>query len=119
VILRKIDCVMRRVRDLDAAVSYYAEAFGLRPLWRDEASVGMGLPETDAEIVLHVVDGIPDGAVHYLVDDVRAAAASFPGVVRTAPFQVAIGWCAAVEDQDGNPLFLIDMTSGPRRGEDV
>ena len=115
-LLRKIDCVMLRVTDLDAAASFYGRVFGLRPLWRDATSVGMGLPETDAEVVLHTMaDDLP---VHYLVDDVRAAVAAYRAAgcrVRTEPFEVAIGWCAVVEDPDGNALGVLDMSKGPRR----
>src|SRR6266436_3126199 len=32
--LRKIDCIMIRVENIEAAASYYAEVFGLRPRWR-------------------------------------------------------------------------------------
>jgi hypothetical protein len=49
--------------------------FGLRPLWRDETSIGMGLAETDAEVVLHTMDLPGDRSVYYLVDDVRDAVA--------------------------------------------
>ena len=47
--LRKIDCIMIRAPDVQGAVKFYAETFGLRPLWQDEGSVGLGFPETDAE----------------------------------------------------------------------
>jgi lactoylglutathione lyase len=114
--LRKIDCVMLRVADLDAAAAFYGRVFGLRPLWRDATSIGMGLPDTDAEIVLHTTADLPE--VHYLVDDVRAAVAGYRAAgcrIRVEPFEIAIGWCAVVEDPDGNALAVLDMTSGPRR----
>lgn len=108
---------MVRVPDLSAAVEYYSRVFGLRPLWHDEVSVGMGMPETDAEIVLHTM-GLPgDGAVYYLVDDVRAsvAAAEQAGcAVRVRPLDVPIGMCAVLADPYGNQIGLIDMTKGPR-----
>jgi lactoylglutathione lyase len=112
--LRKIDCVMVRVGDLDGAVDFYARTFGLRPLWRDATSVGMGMPETDAEVVLHTMAEVPDGAVHYLVDDVRAAAATSGCAVRTPPFEIAVGWCAVLEDPYGNPVPILDLTKGRR-----
>ncbi|MFI5893131.1 VOC family protein [Actinoplanes sp. NPDC051513] len=110
--LRKIDCVMVRVDDLDAGVAFYAEALGLRPLWRDETSVGMAMPETDAEIVLHTTD--LEYSTHYLVDDVRAAAQKWQHAIRTAPFEIAIGWCAVLDDPFGNPICILDMTKGQR-----
>ena len=57
--LRKIDCVMIRVNDVEAAAAYYANVFGLRPHWSGDNSIGLTFPETDAEIVLHSDPAIP------------------------------------------------------------
>ena len=118
--LRKIDCVMIRVEDLDAAVAYYTRVFGLRPIWRDETSAGMAFAETDAEIVLHCDPGIPSRvAVHYLVDDVASAVEAFEQQgcrVLEAPFDIAIGKCAVIEDPFGTTLCILDMSKGPRDG---
>ncbi|GAA2583838.1 hypothetical protein GCM10010435_72020 [Winogradskya consettensis] len=116
--LRKIDCVMVRVGDLEAATAFYARVFGLRPLWYDESSVGMGMPETDAEIVLHTMDLACDVSVHYLVDDVLAAVAAYEQggcVIREPPFDIAIGRCAVLEDPFGNAVCILDMSSGARQ----
>jgi catechol 2,3-dioxygenase-like lactoylglutathione lyase family enzyme len=116
-VLRKIDCVMVRVPDLAPAVEFYTGVFGLRPLWRDETSAGMGMPETDAEVVLHTMDLPGDRSVHYLVDDVPAAVAAAQQagcVLREPPFEVAIGRGAVLEDPFGNPVCLLDMSKGPR-----
>ena len=68
--LRKIDCVMLKVSELEKAAAYYETVFGLKRLWQDEHSVGMGMSETDAEIVLHDNPAPPkEISVHYLVDD--------------------------------------------------
>ena len=115
--LRKIDCVLLRVENLEAAVTYYQEVLGLRPRWRHGLQVGLGLPETDAEIVLERGSALPEEAsVHYLVDDVRAAADYLEArgcSIRVAPFEIAIGRCAVVTDPFGNMLGLLDMTKGP------
>ena len=112
--LRKIDCVMVPVSDLDAGVAFYQQVFGLTVNWRDEVSVGMRLPESDAEVVLNI-DGTK--GVHYLVDDVPSAvgAAVDAGctVVRE-PFDIVIGKCAIVEDPFGNRVRVLDMTKGLR-----
>jgi predicted enzyme related to lactoylglutathione lyase len=108
---------MVRVDDLAAAASFYARVFGLRRLWQDESSVGMGLPETDAEIVLHTMDLPGEWGVHYLVDDVLAAVATCSQqgcVVREPPFDIAIGRCAVVADPFGNALCILDMSKGSR-----
>ncbi|WP_250008675.1 VOC family protein [Actinoplanes sp. M2I2] len=115
--LRKIDCVLVRVDALEAAEAFYVSVFGLRPIWRDESAVGLALPETDAEVVLHTMDLPPGQHVHYLVDDVADAvvAAERGGcVVRTAPFDVAVGKCAVIEDPFGNAVCLIDLSKGMR-----
>jgi lactoylglutathione lyase len=114
--LRKIDCVMVRVDDLAAASTFYARVFGLRPLWHDESSVGMGMPETDAEVVLHTMDLPPEWRVYYLVDDVLAAVSAWrrESAVLREPFEIAIGWCAVLEDPFGNAVGILDMTKGPR-----
>jgi lactoylglutathione lyase len=115
--LRKIDCVMVRVADLDRGADFYAREFGLSVLWRDADSVGMGLPETDAELVLHTTLLPAEWAVHYLVDDVRAAVRQWRDagrVVRREPFEIAVGWCAALEDPFGNAVCILDLTKGLR-----
>jgi len=116
-VLRKIDCVMVRVEDLDAAVAYYQEVFGLRLHWRTGSQVGLGMSETDAEIVLHTEPDIPrEASVHYLVDDVTSAVkhlAAHGCTILVAPFEITIGKCAAVADPFGNTLHILDMTKGP------
>ncbi len=115
---RKIDCIMIHVDDLEAAARYYSNIFGLRPVWRDETSVGLGLPETDAEIVLHCEPDIPENvAVHYLVDDVVAAVQFLKQQgcsVFAEPFDIVIGKCAVIKDPFGTMLYILDITKGPR-----
>ena len=115
--LRKIDCVMVRVEDLDGGVAFYTQAFGLRVLWRDEASAGMGLPETDAEVVLHTMDLPAEWAVHYLVDDVRGTVDAWRRAGRAVvrePLEIAVGWVAALADPYGNAVCILDLRKGAR-----
>lgn len=116
--LRKIDCVMLKVDQLEAAAAYYERVFGLKRLWQDDHAVGMGMPETDAEIVLHNHADLPsDLNVHYLVDDVVQAVAELTAqgcMVKAAPFDIAIGKCAVLDDPFGNTLAILDMTKGSR-----
>jgi len=115
--LKKIDCVMIRVEDIQAAVAYYTDVFGLRPVWWDETSTGLAFPETDAEIVLHREQNTPSRVeVNYLVDDVIVAARTFVTKgcrVLVEPFDIAIGKCAVIEDPFGTRLCILDMTKGP------
>jgi predicted enzyme related to lactoylglutathione lyase len=116
--LRKIDCVMIQVDDLEAAAQYYVDVFGMRRTWRDETSVGLGFPETDAEIVLHRIPDFPSRIeVHYLVDDVITAVQLFEQRgcrVLVAPFDIPIGTCAVIEDPFGTRLNILDMSKRPR-----
>jgi lactoylglutathione lyase len=108
---------MLRVDDLETAAQYYADVFGLKRLWQDADSIGMGMPETDAEIVLHTMDIPKDVSVHYLVDDVVAAVDELRQkgcTIRVEPFDVVIGKCAVLIDPFGNVLTILDMTKGAR-----
>ena len=115
---KKIDCVMIRVDDVAAGEKFYSQVFGLKPLWREAGSVGMGLPETDAEIVLHNNPDIPNKVeVHYLVDDVVAAVKTYAEKgcrVLVPPFGVLIGKCAVIQDPFETSICLLDLSSGKR-----
>ena len=114
--LRKIDCIMLRAENLNAAVAYYQEVFGLRLLWHKGLQVGLGMPETAAEIVLHGDPDVPaEASVHYLVDDVTSAAAHLAVrgcTILVEPFEIAIGKCVVVADPFGNRLHILDRTKG-------
>jgi predicted enzyme related to lactoylglutathione lyase len=116
--LRKIDCIMVKVDDLDRARNFYVRVFGMLPTWRDATSAGLKFPESDAEIVLHCIKEIPTRVdVTYLVDNVDAAVEALKTegcAVAAPPFEVAIGKCAVIIDPFGTPLTIIDMTKGPR-----
>ena len=105
------------VADLEAATSYYARVFGLRPLWRDDESIGLSFPETDAEIVLHTKPDLPSKVeVHYLVDDVIAAVQTLKEQgcsILVDPFDITIGKCAVIQNPFGVRLCILDMTKGP------
>ena len=116
--LRKIDCIMIRVDDIEAAAAYYAKVFGLRPQWSGDDSIGLVFPESDAEIVLHNDSDIPSSVeVYYLVDDVMTAVAHYTEQecrILVAPFDITIGKCAVIEDPFGTRLCMLDMTKGAR-----
>ena len=116
--LRKIDCIMIRVDDVEAAARYYSSVFGLRPRWSGDGSIGLALPESDAEIVLHSDPAIPSSVeVYYLVDDVVATVAHYTTQgchVLVGPFDITIGKCAVIKDPFGTRLCVLDMTKGSR-----
>jgi predicted enzyme related to lactoylglutathione lyase len=116
--LKRIYCVMIRVDDVATAEKFYSEVFGLKALWREAGSVGMALPETNAEIVLHNNAAIPNKVeVHYLVDNVVAAVKYYAENgcrVLAPPFDVLIGKCAVIQDPFDTTICLLDLTSGRR-----
>jgi lactoylglutathione lyase len=116
--LRKIDCIMIRVADVEAVANYYAKVFGLRPIWSGDGSMGLAFPETDAEIVLHCDPNIPSSVeVYYLVDDVVVAVDHFEAQgcqVLVDSFDIAIGKCAVIVDPFGTRLCILDITKGAR-----
>jgi len=115
-VLRKIDCIMLRAESLDAAVAYYQTVFGLSLLWRNGLQAGLGMPETDAEIVLHADPDVPpEASVHYVVDDAPSAATQLAArgcTILVEPFEIAIGKCVVVADPFGNRLYILDRTKG-------
>lgn len=113
--LRTIDCVMVHADDLQRAASFYERVFGLRRTWSDATSVGMGLPESSTEVVLYTGDS--HVSVHYLVDDVDAAAEQCIAhgcTPRVAPFDIVIGKCAVLADPFGNDTAILDISKAPR-----
>jgi lactoylglutathione lyase len=111
-LLRKLDCLLLRVPDLDAAVSFYRDRLGHRVLWRSAEAVGFALPDADAELVVHLNIG-PETDV--LVEDVDKDVAVFVnagGEALQPPFDIAIGRCARVRDPFGNELTLLDQSKG-------
>jgi lactoylglutathione lyase len=113
---KRIDCVMIRVGDVAAGEKFYTEVFGLEARWREAGSVGMRLPETDAEIVLHDNAAIPNKVeVHYLVDDVVEAVKRYAEKgcsILVQPFDVLIGKCAVIKDPFDTTICLLDLSSG-------
>jgi predicted enzyme related to lactoylglutathione lyase len=121
-LLRKIDCVMIRVPDLDIGAHFYEQACGLRRVWSDTWSVGLAMSDTDAEIVVHTMDLPPGCGVHYLVDDVSAAVAALIGggsCLIAEPFEIPVGRCAVVADPFGNALCVLDLSKGTRADNDT
>jgi predicted enzyme related to lactoylglutathione lyase len=114
--LKKIACVTICVNDVDEAVDFYSDVFGLKPLWRDEQadSAGLLFSDTNAELVL-VYDPQRPGQteVHYLVDDVASAVQRYTEqgcIVLIQPFDTRMGKGSVIQDPFGIRLFLLDRS---------
>jgi lactoylglutathione lyase len=111
-LFRKIDCYMIKADDLDAAVAFYRDHLGQPLLWRTEEAVAFGMPENDAELVVHRRF---DPQVDLLVDDADAAYRKLLASGATSiapPFEIPIGRCAVVNDPFGNTLTVLDQSKG-------
>jgi predicted enzyme related to lactoylglutathione lyase len=111
-LLRKIDCAMLKTHDLDEAVAFYGGRLGHTMLWRTSEAVAFRLPESGAELVVHLHIG-PE--VYFLVDDVEQAYRSLlqSGAASIKPpFDIQIGKCAIVRDPLGNSLAILDQSKG-------
>jgi catechol 2,3-dioxygenase-like lactoylglutathione lyase family enzyme len=111
-LVRKLDNLLLPVADLDEAVAFYGDRLGHRVLWRSDEAVGFALPDTDAELVVHLNLG-PETDV--MVEDVDEAVLRFVsagGEAVEPPFDIAIGRCARVRDPFGNELTLLDQSKG-------
>jgi predicted enzyme related to lactoylglutathione lyase len=111
-LLRKLDNLLLHVADVDAAIAFYGERLGQHLLWRDRDAAGFELPDTDAELVVHLRIG-PETDI--LVEDADGAFATFldaGGEAVQPPFDIAIGRCARVRDPFGNVLVMLDQSKG-------
>jgi predicted enzyme related to lactoylglutathione lyase len=100
---------------MDAAEKYYAEFLGLKVLWHDNNAnmTGMGMDETDAEIVLHNDENIPQDNVNFLVDDVDKFCEEYRSAgqkIFDEPFDIRCGRCAVIRDGEGNGISILDLT---------
>jgi lactoylglutathione lyase len=112
-LIRKVDCVRLSVPDLDAGLAFYRDRLGHELVWRTEDAVGLRLPDTDAEIVLHAEQGEPE--IDLLVDSADGAAARFEaagGRIVVPPFDTQIGRAVVVQDPWGNQFVLLDASKG-------
>jgi predicted enzyme related to lactoylglutathione lyase len=112
-LFQKIDCIRLHVPDLDEALAFYRDRLGHELVWRSDRSMGLRMPETDAEIVLHTEE--PGQEIDLKVESADAAAARFVaagGKVIVPPFDIQIGRCVLVADPWGNPLVLLDTSKG-------
>jgi lactoylglutathione lyase len=112
-LIRKVDCVRLYVSDLDAGLAFYRDQLGHKIIWRTAKAVGLSLPDTDAEFVLHTERAEPQ--IDLKVQSAEAAAARFEaagGKILGPPFDIQIGRAVVVQDPWGNRFVLLDASQG-------
>ncbi len=112
-LFRNIDCIQFYVSDLDEGIKYYCDSFGLKLLWRAETSVGLGMENEIAEVVLQTdrKKMNVDFKVESVVDSLEIITASGGKIIR-GPFDIPIGKCAVIQDKWENEYIILDMTKG-------
>ena len=112
-LVQKVDCIRLCVGDLEAGLAFYRDRLGHPLIWQTEKAVGLCLPDSEAEIVLHTEPA--ELEVDLKVQSAEAAAARFEeagGKVVVPPFDIQIGRAAVVQDPWGNRLVLLDASKG-------
>ncbi len=113
-LLRKVDAVTVRVPDLPAGLAFYVDVLGHRLNWRDDdtGQAGLGLPDSDSELVLTTVHRNEPNWLVESVDDAVEAFRSNGGTVVVEPADIPVGRVGVVLDPFGNALVLIDLSKG-------
>ncbi|UCH43920.1 MAG: VOC family protein, partial [Dehalococcoidales bacterium] len=57
--LRNVDCIRMYVPDIEAGLLFYRDCLGHQLIWRTEDSVGLRMPDSETEIVLHTTKRQP------------------------------------------------------------
>lgn len=108
-----IDCVELYVSDLDEGIQYYCDCLGLKLLWRNGNSAGLGMENEIAEIVLQTERKKMN--IDFKVESVETSLdviLKSGGKVIYGPFDIPIGKCAVVQDKWENEYVILDMTKG-------
>jgi catechol 2,3-dioxygenase-like lactoylglutathione lyase family enzyme len=97
-LFRKLDNLLLRVHDLDAAIEFYRHRLGHRVLWRSDEAVGLALRDTDAELVVHLNIGAEADVVVGNVDEafVRFLNAGGEGVEPRSTLRLAAAPASAI-----------------------
>ena len=125
--LLKIDAIMHRVKDLEAATKFYTEVMGLRVGWTDNENkmIGLLFPENNSELVIHTDKTLQNPTYSFSVENVEEFCKTYKEKGHTVvvePFDVRCGKYAILQDPYGNTLEIIDLTKyggTPRYDEGV
>ena len=112
-LFQNVDCIELYVSDLEDGIKYYCDSLGLKLLWRADTSVGLGMENEIAELVLQTDRKKMN--VDFKVESVEASIDRIimaGGKVIYGPFDIPIGKCAVIQDKWENEYVILDMTKG-------
>jgi predicted enzyme related to lactoylglutathione lyase len=112
-LFRKLDCIRIPVSNLKEGLKFYGDKLGHEIIWRTRSSIGLKIPESEAELVIHTEENEPETDIK--VNSVELATRRFVeagGSIVKPPFDISIGKCVVVKDPWGNELILLDSSKG-------
>ena len=112
-LFRKVDCIRIPVPNIEKGLQFYRDLLGHKIIWRTESAVGLKIPESEAELVIHTEPDEPETDIK--VNSVESAATRFiqaGGSILRNPFDIPIGKCVVVMDPWGNKFVLLDTSKG-------
>ena len=111
-IFKGIDCISLKVGDLERAIAFYT-GLGHELLWKTSTSAGLGFPDNNSELVIHIEQRPP--GTDLLVESVPEAIKQFTqagGQVIFGPVDIPIGSFAILSDPWNNPINILDLSKG-------
>jgi lactoylglutathione lyase len=112
-LFRDVDCIQIPVSDLAAGLAFYQNALGHQLIWRTGTAAGLRMGDSATELVVQTER--PELEPNLSVASAEVAAREFVaagGMLLVAPFDIAIGRCAVVQDRWANRLVLLDHSRG-------
>ncbi|MFX1278802.1 MAG: VOC family protein [Promethearchaeota archaeon] len=112
-LFRKVDCIRIPVSNLNDGLKFYRDKLGHKLIWRRENSIGLKIPESEAELVIHTE--YDEAETDIKVDSVELATKRFieaGGTMVKKPFDIPIGKCVILMDPWGNKFVLLDSSKG-------
>lgn len=109
----KLEFLYVPTTDVGASLSVYRDVFGATEIWREgESTVALGLPGTDAQVMLDLDDGAPAGPL-FTVDSVLDfhAARVDTLVAVSEPSEIPGGFMATYRDAGGTTIYLLDQST--------
>lgn len=109
-LLKKVDCVLVRVPNLEKGLDFYCNKLRLPLRWKKKDSAGLALGQSEL-----VISTQNDQETDILVDSVEEVVDVFVkegGEVIMKPEDIPIGKAAVVKDPFGNVLTLLDWSKG-------
>lgn len=112
-LFRKVDCIRIPVPSLKDGLKFYRDILGHKIIWRTQTSIGLKIPESEAEIVIHTEPEKLE--TNITVESAENAAQIFVnggGTIVHGPFDIPIGKCVVVKDPWNNKFVLLDNSKG-------